>query len=995
MGDLNGRNAISILETYEGKNPYIKRLKRKLLDNGDITLTTTQSNYIVNNHNFEPKLINKVVTITEYLGEELKTQNNLSFKPERILIEYLLADNEKSFHIYGKLKRNQEKSEMYFIPKSQILDDFLFEEKEVDVDFEKYTKLDTFALDDGTIGRTPYEHQVAGIKFLLSRDGCLLADDMGLGKCEFVENQVFTPKGRQKIGTLRPGDFVIGSDGLPTLVEAVYPQGVKDLYRVTFNDGYSVLVSKDHLFTVTSNNGSVNNKNRPVRYTTLSVEQMLDKDLEVKQIGTDWNEKRPYKFKTYYKQSNGQNKWQIPIVEPIQFENNYDTTLGLKIVNLPVNPYLLGVSLGDGHINKHGYISIELHKDDFDEIFDNQIINEGKRQQNKRVNNINTLKEEMISLGLNGKVSDTKFIPDMYKYSSIEDRLAILQGLMDTDGHCMKSDKGVFVGTEFCTVSEQLVDDVAEIVHSLGGIVRKKSKIGSYKKEDGTRVECKVSYRLNIKLPEGMNPFRLSRKAKEYNPPKKYKVGRYIKDIQLERQGEAVCIQVSAPDHLYVTEHGIVTHNTYQSIIAALESGAEKILIVCPTSMKISWEREINHFQCFDTAIVDGKKWDESKFTIINYDILKNFHVIPGVDMPKDDICWENQKLVMGNFDLIIMDEAHKLKNHKSKRGAIMKDICTNYGDKKVWLLSGTPVANRPMDYYNLLALIGSPIVANWKHYVIRYCDGKQITTTLKNGRKKKVWLTNGSSNLEELALKTRNVYLRRLKTEIGDMPEKNIAPTYHKFTDKQWATYDELWEEYLVERKKKKKRGEPDRDLVELGLLRKFVAMEAIPETIDLAEDIIEQENKVIIFTNFTEELMELQKHFGNRCVVHHGSMSDAEKQVSVDRFQKDKKVEVFIGNIISAGVGITLTKATHVIFNSFDWVPGNNEQAEDRAYRIGQKNNVTVYYQLFEDTVSVRMWQTLKQKQNVIDTIMGQKDIDEDEVIGNIMEEIFKEDE
>lgn len=614
LSDINSVKAITILKEYEGKNPYIKKLKLKLEKNNKLLLTNNQSNYIVNNHEFKPKSINKIVSITNYLGEELKKSENLTFTPEKILIEYLLADNDKTFHVYGKVKRNQKNSEMYFIPKSQILDDFLFEEKEVHVDFEKYTKLDTFVLGDGTVGRTPYEHQIAGIKFLLSRDGCLLADDMGLGK-------------------------------------------------------------------------------------------------------------------------------------------------------------------------------------------------------------------------------------------------------------------------------------------------------------------------------------------------------------------------------------------TYQSIIAALESGAEKILIVCPTSMKISWEREINHFQCFDTAIVDGKKWNQSKFTIINYDILKNFHVIPGVDIPKDDICWENQKLVTGNFDLIIMDEAHKLKNHKSKRGAIMKDICTNYGDKKVWLLSGTPVANRPMDYYNLLALIGSPIVSNWKHYVIRYCDGRQITTTLKNGYKKKVWLTNGSSNLEELALKTKNVYLRRLKTEIGDMPEKNISPTYHKFTDKQWDTYNELWEEYLVERKKKKKRGEPDRDLVELGLLRKFVAMQAIPETIDLAEDIIEQENKVIIFTNFTEELMELQKHFGDKCVVHHGSMSDSEKQISVDRFQNSDKVEVFIGNIISAGVGITLTKATHVIFNSFDWVPGNNEQAEDRAYRIGQKNNVTVYYQLFEDTVSVRMWRTLKQKQNVIDTIMGEKEIDEEAVMEIMFEEILND--
>jgi hypothetical protein len=669
LDDIKGRSAITILENYTGKNPYLKKLKLKLSKSGKLKLTANQTKYIINNHDKEPIHVNKVISITTYLGEELKQHYNLSFVPEKILFEYILAESEKVYHVYGKLKRNQDKSEMYFIPKTQVLDDPFYKEVDIDVDFTKYIELDQFQLKDGTIGRTPYEHQINGVKFLLTNKGCLLADDMGLGKCLSINQLVYTPKGLEVISNLKVGDYVIGSNGLKTKVIRVYPQKeLKKMYKITFNDGYSVECTDDHMWTVTSNNGSINNKNREIRYTNLTVEQMLDKDLVLEQPGTGWNEKRPYKFKTYYKQSNSQNKWQIPIVKPIHFENNQ---------KLPIDPYLLGVSLGDSYINETGNIKIELHKDDFDEIFNNQIINEISPQQNKRCNNIYVLKEEVKLLGLNGKLSHTKFIPDMYKYSSVEDRLAILQGLMDTDGHCMKSDKDVFVGTEYCTVSEQLADDVAEIIHSLGGIVRKKSKIGSYKKEDGTRVECKVAYRLNIKLPEGMNPFRLKRKSKEYNPPQKYKVGRYIKDIEYLGMDKSICIKVEAEDSLFTLQHGIVTHNTYQSIIAALESGAKKILIVCPSAVKINWEREIQYFQEMDTAIIEGKRWKDAKFTIINYDILKNFHEIPDKNIKEEDICWDSQELVKANFDLIIIDEAHKLKNPNSNRGAIMKDLCT------------------------------------------------------------------------------------------------------------------------------------------------------------------------------------------------------------------------------------------------------------------------------------------------------------------------------
>ena len=171
LGDIKGRSAFEFLEKYEGKNPYIKKLKKDYLTNKGLKLTTTQSNYIIDNHDKEPMLINKVVGISDYLGEELQRKEHLTFQPNRILIEFMLAETEKSFHVYGKLKQNQKFSGMYFIPKTQVMDDPYFEEVDIEVDFDKYQKLDQFELPDGTIGRTPYEHQKDGIKFLLGRNG--------------------------------------------------------------------------------------------------------------------------------------------------------------------------------------------------------------------------------------------------------------------------------------------------------------------------------------------------------------------------------------------------------------------------------------------------------------------------------------------------------------------------------------------------------------------------------------------------------------------------------------------------------------------------------------------------------------------------------------------------------------------------------------------------------------------------------------------------------
>lgn len=966
LNDLKGHSALSLLETYSGINPYLLRLKYEYLKNGKITLTETQSKYIIENHEREPLLVNRVIGITKYLGEELQKLEKVSFVPEKIMVEFILAETDKSYHIYGKLKRNQTESKMYWLPKTQVTDDPYFEKIEVNVNFDKYNEV------LAKQGKKLYHHQEEGVKFLLSRNGCILADDMGLGKGLITSTLAITPTGTKRFGDLKIGDKIIGSNGKPCNVIGVYPQGLKDIYKITFNDGYSITTDGSHLWTVSSCNSGENSKNRENRYITISTEQMLDENLVLEQIGTGWNEKRPYKFNTFYKQKNGDSKWQIPIVKPIEFENN-DT--------LPIEPYLLGLGLGDGSF-KNKFIRFTLHKDDFDEMLDGFKFKETKDRSNCRTCSIN-VGLSLYDLNLEHTRSETKFIPTIYKYSSIENRLAILQGLMDTDGHCMKSKNGEFKGTEYSTTSEKLADDVAEIVHSLGGIVRKKSKIGSYKKSDGTKVICKKSYRLNIKMPKELNPFRLKRKADAYNLPDKYKVGRYIKNIEPYGKDETVCIAVDAPDKLYVTEHAIVTHNTTQSIIAALESGAKKILVVAPSSAKINWEREINVF-CNDTAIIEGKKWNDAKFTIINFDILKNFHTLHDGKPPKKDEpeIVLNRDLADAGFELAIIDEAHYLKNNESIRGKIMVELAVKHNIQKVWLLTGTPVANRPMDFFNLLKIIKSPIAQNWKHYAVRYCEGKKFFKTLKNGQKRQIWITDGASNLDELASKTKNIILRRLKTEVLDMPDKVITPTYHRLTTKEWIQYEQLWDDYLQKRVSEGKRnGNLQKDLVELILLRQFIAAVAIPHTIEMVENAIEMGRKVIIFTSFTEELQILQNHFGKLAVAHNGPMTANQKQKSVDAFQNNPKVKVFIGNIKSAGVAITLTEATVVVFNSFDWVTGNNEQAEDRAYRIGQKNDVNVYYQLFDDTISIRMWETLKQKKQIINTILGVENLNKDD--------------
>ena len=395
---------------------------------------------------------------------------------------------------------------------------------------------------------------------------------------------------------------------------------------------------------------------------------------------------------------------------------------------------------------------------------------------------------------------------------------------------------------------------------------------------------------------------------------------------------------------------------TTSTIIAALETGAKKILIICPATLKINWKREIENYSDRSIFISEGKTFStEHDFVIINYDIIKNFH-----DTKKKD----ESQVIAANFDLVVVDEAHYIKNPTAQRTKLINDIAKNVD--RLWLLTGTPMTSRPIDYYNLLNLVDSPTARNWMAYAIRYCQGYQF-----NAGGRKIWNVTGASNLEELRDRTSGTILRRLKEDVLDLPDKIITPVYLRLKSKM---YEEIMGEYYDWYDKNPEESKSlTVQFTKLTKIRQVIADEKISQTIELAENIIEQGKKVIIFCNFTDSLNKICEHFGKAAVKVDGAMSKPQRQHSVDSFQESDKIKVFVGNIKAAGVGITLTAAEAVIMNDLSFLPSDHTQAEDRAYRYGQKNNVLVYYPIFENTIEGIIYDILNNKKQVIATVMG----------------------
>ena len=343
----------------------------------------------------------------------------------------------------------------------------------------------------------------------------------GMGKEQPVDMPVLTPAGWRAMGDLRVGDLVIGSDGASTRVTGVFPQGTKQAYEVTFRDGGSAECGADHLGSVASDGGRCRGQ-----FTIHPLRDLLTmgltRDKGGRRVGA---------------------KWRIPIVKPVQFPAQ----------KLPIDPYVLGVLIGDGSISGK---NLRFSNPDIDQDIREAVAERLPADVRLRENRSgacpyffltgagrSAFAASLETLGLRVK-SPVKFIPALYMLGSVEQRMALLRGLMDTDGACRNGK------TTFYTVSAALARDVVALVRSLGGI----AWVRSYDRTDeGKRVE----YAINIRI--GVLPFATQRKVAQWKPAQPC---RYIRSVSPSRVVEQVCISVEAADGLYVTKDYIVTHNT-------------------------------------------------------------------------------------------------------------------------------------------------------------------------------------------------------------------------------------------------------------------------------------------------------------------------------------------------------------------------------------------------------------------------------------------------
>ena len=984
--------AYNKLKEYNGNNSYIIKLKNTVIAYQTRAMNDFESEYVLSNWDKDPKEINKIVKVADWYGEKLKEDYELEFIPKVLKVTWYMGETSKHFHFYCIYRRSQDKAIELFAPKNAILTDFLIGDyHDVEFDVEKYA----------TEERTPLPHQIDAAKFMISRKKCIIADEMGSGKCEPLTAQIPTPNGFIKMGNIKIGDKIFGSDGKEHNVLGVFPQGKKKIYKVHFSDKTYCRCGEEHLWIVKKVKSK---KDKPWKVMSLK---------EIMNIGI----KNP--------KNEHENLWKIPTCKPVEYTEKEHF----------INPYLLGILIGDGNLCNNG-VNISIPDNEIETvnrikeiIGENYVLVENrsatcpryKIKEIKRHRNNPYLDEiRRLKLDVDGNL---KFIPLEYMFDSTHNRIELLRGLMDSDGSIFGKNK-----ITFSTSSEQLANDVKELVYSLGGRATVYKNIReSRTNKDGHHP---ISYQLNIQIE--INPFKLERKAKKYSPTFVKYCSKYICKVEEDGEEEAQCIYVDSEDHSYLTGHDyIVTHNTMSAILAALEGNYEHILIICPASVKKTWEKELKFYvNDKDITIVQGSKWDDAKFTIINFDILDNFYEIPeqviktselNVDDNgnvireyKDkkivsrskkiiDEAMSKSQLFQSRYDLLIIDEAHRLSNNTSGRFKIISDLIKRSNPKGIFELTGTMITNTSKNLYNLLKLIDLPITKDWQHYMERYCGAKffykknernAYTALFLKEKKKNTWwdLTNEEkdelnnilekrckkqcifgedTNMEELQEIIKPYYLRRLKTDFAKMPKKTIKCLHYEMTNEERKSYDELWDKYL-ELQEDKEKTEKNKKLIEVSLMRQWLADKMILKTVDLVNKCVALGHKVIVFCAYDNEINRFREEFGNIAVYHNGKLNEKKKNDAVEQFQNDDNIKVFIGNIVSSGVGITLTKASVVIFNSFSFTPSDCKQCEDRVYRIGQNKNCTIYYQSFNGTYFDRMLEIIHNKEYVINKIV-----------------------
>lgn len=403
-------------------------------------------------------------------------------------------------------------------------------------------------------------------------------------------------------------------------------------------------------------------------------------------------------------------------------------------------------------------------------------------------------------------------------------------------------------------------------------------------------------------------------------------------------------------------------------LISAMKkaSGATpKTLIVSPASLKINWMREINKWcpDCVASVLDAGDRFPDAEIVVTNYDILHRYQDELGAIV----------------FDLVVGDEARAIKNTGSRRSKAFRRISA----KKKVLADGTPIPNRPAEFWAALHWLAPEQWPSWKGYVYRYCAASQTRFGLD---------ISGASNSGELFSRLRETLMvRRTKAQVlKDLPPKFRQVLEIPFDDKGVITAElEAYDRWVDAKSKLKEMSKPTEEteeyrhsvhmlseryhyaFAELSKARHNTARAKLPNVISHVNNMVESGQKVIVFAHHIDILNELSSSIPHSVVLR-GEDSGTKRQEAVDAFQREPSVRVIVSSLKAGGSGYTMTEANAVVLAELDWTPSVITQAEDRAHRKGQKRNVLVQHLVLAGSLDARMAKMCVEKQKMIDEVV-----------------------
>lgn len=365
---------------------------------------------------------------------------------------------------------------------------------------------------------------------------------------------------------------------------------------------------------------------------------------------------------------------------------------------------------------------------------------------------------------------------------------------------------------------------------------------------------------------------------------------------------------------------------TVQALAYLLHANKRKVLVVCPASVKHAWEDEIDKWTDLKYLIVNSKTEkksflsDEIQIFVLNYDVLIKFY----------------ETIMATRFDCCILDEFQYIKNSKARRTKLAKIIASRI--PSLLLLSGTPILSRPIELFNGLNLIDPRTWNSYYDYSKKFCNGHQGFFG---------WDDRGASNIDELQTRISKYFLRRTKDEVlKELPEKvftNLPIDLDKITQKEYDMALKEFGRFLKEVKGKKTpeimRSLQAEKLVKLGALRQITTRGKILAAEEIIQNTIDSNGKMLVFSCYNEPLEILYQKFKFCSVILTGKTSEEERANRITWFQNDPKTRIFFGGIKSAGIGITLTAASTVLFIDLSWCPADHSQAMDRCLAKGQE--------------------------------------------------------